>query len=255
MKNLQRIQHLFKQGKANIAYLTAGDGGIQKTLKAALALINGGVNMLEIGIPFSDPVADGPVIQRAAQRAIQQQTTFVDILYLIKEIRKSSNIPLILFSYANPIFKAMQTSFLNEAKRAGIDGILLVDCPIEESQDFHEQCTQLEIAPIYVITPTTSVSRIRAIDQYGKGFLYYACRKGTTGVRSHLPEDFLEKIQHVKSNTQLPVVVGFGISNKETAAEVLQYADGVVVGSLFVKALEDGMKPEELTQLARTIFP
>ncbi len=255
MKNLQRIQRIFKQGKANIAYLTAGDGGIQQTLKAALALISGGVNMLEIGIPFSDPVADGPVIQRAAQRAIQQQTTFADILYLIKEIRKSSDIPLILFSYVNPIFKAMQTSFLSEAKQAGIDGILLVDCPIEESQGFHDQCIRLEIAPIYVITPTTSVSRIHKIDQYGKGFLYYACRKGTTGVRSHLPKDFQEKIQQVKSNTQLPVVVGFGISNKETAAEVLQYADGVVVGSLFVKALEDGMQPEGLTQLAQTIFP
>ncbi|NNM59761.1 MAG: tryptophan synthase subunit alpha [Legionellales bacterium] len=255
MNGIERIHHTFSQNKTFVGYLTAGDGGIKRTLEAALALIDGGVNMLEIGVPFSDPIADGPVIQRAAARALESGTTLQDILWLTKEIRKKSQIPLILFSYLNPILSAFTTSFFQDAENAGIDGALIVDCPIEESAQLHQKLLDHHIAPIYVITPTTKIDRIKTIDHYGKGFLYYACRKGTTGVRSALPDDFVEKMNLIKSSTHLPVITGFGISTRDAAKTVLQYADGVVVGSLFVKALEEGAKPSELTSLAQSINP
>jgi tryptophan synthase alpha chain len=238
-----------------IAYLTAGDGGIQHTLNAALALIKGGVTMLEIGVPFSDPIADGAVIQRASARALSAKTSLSDILWLAKEIRKISTIPLILFSYLNPLLSVLHSDFFEQAENSGINGLLLVDCPIEESECFRQKCLSHNIDPIYIITPTTPDSRIKKIDSMGKNFLYYACRKGTTGVRTDLPEDFAENINKIKSIVSLPVVAGFGISNRESAREVLKYTDGVVIGSLFVKALEDGLTMDALTKLAQRVNP
>jgi tryptophan synthase alpha chain len=255
MNGIERISQFFKNNKAFIAYITAGDGGVQHTLDAALALIKGGVNLLEIGIPFSEPVADGPVIQRAAARAIKIGTNLQDILWLVQQIRQHSDIPLVLFSYYNPILAKMQTNFLQEAAKAGVDGLLLVDCPIEESKDIRQACLAQQLAPIYVITPYTPLNRIQQIADYGEGFLYYACRKGTTGMRAALPEDFADKMQMIKANVKLPVITGFGISDKQMAQQVLAYSDGVVVGSLFVKAIEDGASAADLTQLAASINP
>lgn len=252
---MQKITALFNQEKARIAYLTAGDGGINRTLAAALALIDGGINMLEIGVPFSDPIADGAIIQRASSRALQAETTLDDVLKLVVAIRKISAIPLILFSYFNPILALLHTSFFAAAKYAGVNGVLIVDCPIEESTLFHQACIEQEIAPIYVLTPATSLERVRKISGCGHGFLYYACRKGTTGLRNTLPEDFVEKIQAIKAIVRLPVVVGFGISGRPQAEKILEYADGVVVGSLFVKAMEEGLPPSGLTTLAQSIYP
>lgn len=254
MERISRIKNVFMHDQARIAYLTAGDGGIERTLNAALALIEGGVNMLEIGIPFSDPVADGPIIQRASARSLAQGTTLKDVLFLIHAIRERSNIPLVLFSYLNPILAALPFGFLKQAKIAGIDALLLVDCPLEESEPIYEQCIQQDLSLIYIITPNTSITRMHKINHYARGFLYYACRKGTTGLSNALPDDFAEKIQTIKSNIALPVVVGFGISNQEMAAQVLEHADGVVVGSLFVKALEENIHPSELATIARKIF-
>ena len=255
MKSISRIKQLFTNNKAFIGYLTAGDGGMQRTLDAALALIDGGMNMLEIGIPFSDPIADGPIIQRAATRSLVAGTTLQDILWLTQQIRQRSDIPLILFSYLNPILSALKSNFLHSAKNAGIDGLLLVDCPLEESQLIRQQCIQDDIALIYVITSATPLARIQKIDLHAQGFLYYACRKGTTGMRDGLPDDFQQKIQTIKSVVHLPVIAGFGISNQDMVAQVLQHADGVVVGSLFVKALEEGIHPSALSALARNIYP
>lgn len=251
---MSRIERLFANNKALIGYLIVGDGGIYYTLEAAMALIEGGVNMLEMGMPFSDPIADGPIIQRAAARSLATGTTLQDVLWLTKEIRKRSDIPLILFSYFNPILSVLQSSFLSEAKQAGMDGLLLVDCPIEESQDVREQCIQNEIDLIYIVTPSTTVNRMKKIALYAQGFLYYACRKGTTGVRNSLPDDFQQKIESIKTIVHLPVVVGFGISNQEMVNSVLEHADGVVVGSLFVKTLAEGGTPSILSTLARNIY-
>lgn len=255
MKIKSRIQQLFADDKARIAYLTAGDGGNERTLSAALALIKGGVNLLELGIPFSDPIADGPVIQRASARALTQGTTLQDILWLIKAIRQYSEIPLILFSYLNPILSVMASDFLIKAKQAGADGLLLVDCPLEESQMINDACCRYDLDLIYVITSNTSLTRIRKMNDHARGFLYYACQKGTTGMRHELPGDFKEKIQTIKSLVHLPVVVGFGISNQDMAKRVSEEADGVVVGSYFVKLLEEGNSPASLTMYARNIYP
>lgn len=252
---MNRIQRIFKKGPAFVGYLTAGDGGIEHTFNAAMALIAGGVNILEIGVPFSDPIADGPVIQRAANRALENNLTLDDILSLIKKLREHTDIPLILFSYLNPVLKAIEKNFLTKANQAGLDGVLLVDCPYEEAKDIHKQCIKNHLASIYVVTPTTTIDRLKHIDKYGNGFLYYACRKGTTGVRDAMPEDMADKLREIKSYSHHPVVVGFGISNKNMAAEVLQHADGFVVGSLFVKALEDGMTLPELTVMAKNLMP
>lgn len=255
MDNNNRIENTFAQGKAFVGYLTAGDGGMEKTLQNALALIEGGVNILELGVPFSDPIADGPVIQRAASRALENGTTIQDILNLAKEIRKKSDIPLILFSYYNPILANMSDTFFKSIQTVGIDGILVVDCPLEEAGPLHEQCIKHNLAPIYVITPATSIERIKLINKQASGFLYYACRKGTTGVKNDLPADFVDKIKTIKNNTQLPVVVGFGISNREMAANILKYADGFVVGSRFVDAFEKGISQEKLSAIAKEINP
>lgn len=255
MSGLLRIAGSFKQSKAFIGFITAGDGGIKRSLDAALALIEGGVNIMEIGLPFSDPIADGPVIQRAAARAIATGTTLQDALWLIENIRRHSDIPLILFSYLNPILTAMQGNFFQEVKQAGGDGVLLVDCPLEESAEFQEQCQMHQLAPVFLIAPNTSKARIQKISQQGRGFLYYACRKGTTGIRSSLPKDFVEKMQTIKSQVNLPVVAGFGIADRQSAKKVVEHADGVVVASLFVKAIEENCSDAELTRLARSINP
>ncbi len=251
---MNRIQQLFNTTKANIAYLTAGDGGIEKTFSAAMALIAGGVNLLEIGVPFSDPIADGPVIQRAAARALKIGVTLNDILQLTQRLRQHTEIPLILFSYYNPILSALQTDFIKQAKNAGIDGVLLVDCPFEEAKGFHHACLQANIAPIYVVTPSTSLERVKKISRAGRGFLYYACQLGTTGIREKLPEDFIQKILAIKQASILPVVVGFGISNASMVQQVHQYADGAVIGSLFVKTLEAGANFSDLESLAQQLF-
>lgn len=255
MNGIQRIEKSFSASRGFVGYLTAGDGGIRRTLDAALALIHGGINVLEIGVPFSDPIADGPVIQRAASRALAAGTTLQDILWLAENIRKHSNIPLILFSYLNPIFSAIRNHFLRDAQSVGIDGILIVDCPIEEFSCYYSACLNHELAPILIIAPSTPLARICEIGKNGHGFLYYACRKGTTGIRSALPEGFEQKIQTIKSHIDLPVVSGFGISHLNDANKILQYADGVVIGSLFVKALENNIKMDELTQLVQSVNP
>lgn len=256
MKNTSRIKPLFERDKARIAYLTVGDGGTERTLAAALALIKGGVNMLELGVPFSDPIADGPIIQRAAARALSHGTTLQDALWLTQAIRQQSDIPLILFSYLNPILSAMiSADFIKKAKQAGIDGLLLVDCPLEESQIIKNTCHQCDIDFIYIIASNTPSKRIHNMKDHARGFLYYACQRGTTGIRHALPDDFKEKIQTIKSLIHLPVVVGFGISNQEMAQQVLEEADGVVVGSYFVRLLEEGVSPSALTAYARNIYP
>lgn len=249
-----RIDDLFSKDKARIAYLTVGDGGIQKTLESALALIEGGVNLLELGIPFSDPIADGPVIQRAEMRALEQGTTLDDVLLLIQRLREKTDIPLILFSYLNPILAGLKTGFIEKAKDKGIDGLLVVDCPLEESHEIEKECMHHGLKFIQVIAESTPLARIQEINKRASGFLYYACRKGTTGVQNTLPSDFSLKIQTIKENVTLPVVVGFGVSTSTMVKNILKKADGVVVGSFFVKMIEEGTRPDALKQEAKLLY-
>ncbi len=248
---LNRIENAFRK-KARIAYLTAGD--CSNILDYFKALIKSGVNVLEVGIPFSDPVADGPVIQMAMSRAILNQTNLVKVWSLIKEIRKFNNdVAIILFTYLNPIISDMQI-FINNAREAGVDGILVVDMPFEESGEFRNLCKLYDISSIAVTAPSTSLDRIKMLADNGSGFLYYACRSGTTGIKHELPADIVTRISEIKEYSSLPVAVGFGISNNTMVKEVLNQADGVVVGSFFVKAIADGKTPLELEQMAQELF-
>ncbi len=250
MKN--SIHTAFNQQKKNfITYFTAADGGLDYSLQAAQALINQGVDILEIGLPFSDPIADGPVIQRAMQRALQNNFHTFDILNLCHDIKTYAPNPIILFSYYNPIYALRTQDFYQRARSCGIDGILIVDLPLNEAQTHHQQCLEAGIVPIYVITPSTELSRLQATDQHSYGFLYYACRKGTTGIKNQLPADFADRMDFVKKNVNNPVVAGFGISTPQDAQTVLEYADGFVVGSALVKAIEDGASAMELGKLAQ----
>lgn len=252
---MSRISQAFHHRQAFVAYLTAGDGGLQRTLNAMLALVKGGVDVLEVGMPFSDPVADGPTIQQAAMRALAAGTTLDGVLQMIHDFRQHSDVPIILFSYYNPIYQAAQNGFFNKAKNMGVDGCLIVDLPMEESAEYQAQCLQFDIDPIYIVSTSTAKERVQDLDKLSKGMLYYACRKGVTGVKNSLPEDFVSKLTEIKANAHWPVVAGFGISDCVMAAAVLEHADGFVVGSRFVEAIAKGATDDELTQLAKNIDP
>lgn len=250
---MSRIKQAF-QNKAKIAYLTAGDGGITKSVEYFLALEAGGVNLLEVGIPYSDPVADGPVIQAAMERALLAGTTVNSSLEVIRQIRAKSEVAIIVFTYYNPINQDLY-SFLHKAKQAGADGVLVVDLPYEEAASYHNYCRSLGLAPITVIAPSTKPERMkRILADLHDGFVYYACQKGTTGARSGLPEDLSSQLDNVRKASDLPIAVGFGISNATMVQEILKLADGCVVGSYLVRKLEDEISPKELTKVTQELF-
>ena len=252
---MNRINRVFKKGKAFIGYLTAGQRGLDYTLQAALSLIDGGIDLLEIGVPFSDSIADGPVIQKAMNDAVKRKITILDVLKLIKRIRIYSDVPIVLFGYLNPILQIGYSNIFKRAKEAGVDGFLIVDLPLEESAEYVLECKKYNIAPIFVIAPSTKPERIRQINKKAKGFLYYACRKGTTGMKNNLPEDFKKSLTVIKQNSKLPVVVGFGVSSCQIAKKIITIADGFVVGSLFVNAINQGVAAKELKKIAMKIDP
>ncbi|MBU6383888.1 MAG: tryptophan synthase subunit alpha [Verrucomicrobia bacterium] len=227
---MSRISKAFANKRAFIGYLTAGDAG----KKDFLELTHHGVNVLEVGIPFSDPVADGPVIQKAMMRALQKGMTPAKALDIVREIRAESDVAIVVFTYLNPIQKDLK-AFLSQAKQAGADGILIVDLPLEEADEYRFLCDRVGLDPIFLIAPSTPPERIERLSRAGRGFLYYACRKGTTGARTGLPEDLREKVAVIRAKSSLPIAVGFGISERKTADAILTIADGFVVGSHFVE--------------------
>lgn len=250
---MSRIKQAFAD-KAKVAYLTAGDGGVAKSVEYFLALVKGGVNLLEVGIPYSDPVADGPVIQAAMERALLAGITVNSSLEVISGIRKQSDVAIIVFTYYNPINQDLY-SFLHKAKHAGADGVLVVDLPYEEAQNYHHYCKSLGLAPITVIAPSTKPERMkRILAGLQDGFVYYACQKGTTGARSGLPEDLPSQLAYIREASSLPIAVGFGVSNATMVKEILDLADGCVVGSYLVRKLEDEITPAELTKVTQELF-
>lgn len=249
-----RINQAFKD-KAKVAYLTAGDGGIDKSSEYFLALANGGVNLLEVGIPYSDPVADGPVIQAAMERSLLSGTTVHSSLEVVKKIReKNDEVAIIIFTYYNPIHHHLY-DFLVKVKESGADGILVVDLPYEEAGNYYHYCKSLGLSPITVVAPSTSEVRMKEILANLKdGFVYYACQKGTTGARNGLPDDLPIQIANIRKATNLPIAVGFGVANSDMVKEILNIADGCVVGSYLVKKLEDEITPEQLSMVAKELF-
>jgi tryptophan synthase alpha chain len=221
--------------KAFIAYIVAGDPDLPRTVDLALALEKAGTDILELGVPFSDPLADGLVNQLAAQRALEAGVTVQGVLECVRQIRRRSQIPIVLYTYMNPIFQFGFERFHREASDAGVDGLLLLDLPPEEDLDGHSA------GPLHIrlIAPTTPPARIEKICARAAGFIYYVSREGVTGVQSGVASSVGERIAQIRRATKLPIAVGFGISNAEQAREVARFADAIVVGSAIVQKIQE----------------
>ncbi|MCX5821930.1 MAG: tryptophan synthase subunit alpha [Deltaproteobacteria bacterium] len=236
----ERFTALKKEGrKAFVAYLTAGDPDLEATEKLIPALEAAGVDIVEIGVPFSDPTADGPVIQAASQRALKRGATLEKILAMISELRRTSGIPIVLFGYYNPILSYGPERFAADAAASGVDGILVVDLPPEEADELRRFTDPAGLAFITLIAPTTDPKRARKILRRATGFVYYISVTGVTGTAVPRPDDVRRDVKRLKEMTALPVVVGFGISTPAQAATIAPLADGVVVGSALVRLIGD----------------
>ena len=238
-----------REEKALVAYLTAGDPNMKKTKEIILGLDAAGVDILEIGVPFSDPTADGPVIQAASRRALEKGATLSSILDMIESVRKFSDIPIILFGYYNPILIYGNERFAKRAKAIGIDGILVVDLPPEESAELRKHTDRSGIDFISLIAPTSTDERIRKISQNARGFLYYISITGITGTASPRVSDIKREVKRIRGITKLPVVVGFGISTQEQARKIAPYADGIVIGSAFVRLIEKNSNKNNMVNI------
>ena len=235
-----------KNEKALVIYLTAGDPDMPTTEALIPALASAGVDILEIGVPFSDPTADGPVIQAASLRAIKSGATLAKILEMIQRIRQISDIPIVLFGYYNPIFIFGCEAFALRAKAAGVDGILIVDLPPEEADELRRYTDRAGIDFISLIAPTTDDARIRRITDKAKGFLYYISVTGVTGTAKPNIEDIKRDVARIRKDCDLPVAVGFGISTPDQAAEIAPHADGIVIGSAIVKLIAENAGSNDL---------
>src|ERR1700693_565778 len=237
-----RIDNCFAQLRAAkrkgfIPYICAGDPNLKRTVDLAFALERAGADLLELGLPFSDPLADGIVNQLAAQRALAVGTTIRGVFDCVREIRRNSQIPIVLYSYLNPIFQFGADKFHREAENAGVDGLLILDLPPEEDTlelDCLNQSSSGSLVHVRLIAPTTPPERIERIANSAKGFLYYVSRAGVTGAQESLASSLKEKVAELRKHSNLPIAVGFGISNPDQAREVAQHAEAVVVGSAIV---------------------
>ncbi len=249
------FQELFDKKKVFVGYVTVGHRGLDYTYEAACAMIDGGVDIMEVGLPFSDPVADGPTIQAAMTDALSHGFEFDHVMKTIKRIKSHKSIPIVLFSYLNPLLNGGLKKNLKKAKKAGADAVLVVDLPLEESAEYFAACQSVGLDPVSLVSPTTPLERVRQMDAHCNSFLYYVCRNGVTGVKSSLPEGFEDKIKQLKSVCETPIVCGFGIGNSDLASEVLAHADGFVTASAFVSKITDGADPASLKELAQRIDP
>lgn len=251
-----RIQTLFERTRkenraAFIAYVTAGDPSPEQTPEIVAALERGGVDLIELGIPFSDPIADGPVIQRAAARALQAGTTVPKVLDMARAIRKKSEIPLLLFTYLNPVLRYGLDKLARDAQAAGIDGCLLTDVSVEEAEPYVAAMRAAGLDTVFLGAPTSTERRLKLVAQFSTGFVYLVSRTGVTGEQAALSESLAPLLDKMRAVTNLPLAAGFGISTPQQAAAVAKMADGVVVGSAIVRQIEKD--PAGLESLARSL--
>ncbi|QSA97093.1 tryptophan synthase subunit alpha [Methylococcus sp. EFPC2] len=255
-----KLDTLKSQGrKALIPFITAGDPNPDFTVPTLHAMVEAGADIIELGVPFSDPMADGPVIQKASERALAHKTSLRKVLGMVEEFRKQdAETPIVLMGYLNPVESLGYAAFVTAAKKAGVDGVLTVDMPPEESGELISLLNQAEVAPIFLLAPNSTPERIRKMGQLGSGYLYYVSLKGVTGA-SHLDlGDVERKLEEIRSLTSLPVGVGFGVKNAETAGAVAKLADAVVVGSALVSKIESAgddtdLARNEITALLREL--
>ena len=245
-----RIAETFRtlKGPAFIGFMVAGDPDSETCIRAANALIEAGTDILELGIPFSDPVADGPVIQKADERSLAAGTTTEKVFAIVRELRKTSTVPIIFLTYYNTVYHRGVDRFYREAHAAGVDGILIADMPVEESDEVFEAAIRYDIDPIFLITQTTSDDRIRQIVARSRGYLYLVAVLGVTGVRDAVSSGAIELLQRVRNHTSLPLALGFGISTPAHAKICATAgADGIIVGSAIVRIVEDNLgKPDQM---------
>jgi tryptophan synthase alpha chain len=224
--------------KALVTFITAGDPDLATTEEMIHLLEDAGADIIELGVPFSDPMADGPTIQLSSERALAAGTTLTGILDTVRSVRRSSTIPVILMGYLNPVHAYGYERFCRDAAAAGVDGVLLVDMPPEESEDFLTSANRYELNVIFLLTPTSDTSRIAMVNKLGRGFIYYVTVTGVTGARQEVSNTLADELSRIKAEVALPIMAGFGISTPDQAASVAALADGVVVGSAIVKLFQ-----------------
>ena len=229
-----------------VTYVTAGDPDLERTEGVLLALERAGADVIEVGVPFSDPLADGPVIQRATERALAAGTTLAGVLGLLGRCRAQLATPIVLFSYANPIFRLGAERFADLARDAGVDGVLVLDLPIEEADDFRALLMSRGIDTILLLSPTTTDERLRKAASLGSGFLYAISRLGVTGARERVADGAEEMVRRIRAVSSLPIALGFGISKPEHVREVGQWADAAVVGSALVNVIAEAGASSDL---------
>ncbi len=230
-----------------VTYVTAGDPDLDRTAGILSALDRGGADVLEVGVPFSDPLADGPVIQRATERALKSGATLSGVLDMIGASRKGLRAPIVVFSYANPILKLGAERFADRAREAGVDGVLVLDLPIEEADSFRGLLGARGIDTILLLSPTTSDERLRRAAALGSGFLYAISRLGVTGARDQVAEGAQQMVERIRAVSDLPIALGFGISKPEHVREVTRWADAAVVGSALVNVIAEAGASHDLT--------
>lgn len=256
---MSRIETTFAQlaaqhKKALITYITAGDPAPELVVPLLHAMADAGVNVLELGVPFSDPMAEGPVIQRACERALTYHVNMHDVLGYVKEFRKTNTTtPVVLMGYANPVERFGIDAFIKAAKEAGVDGTIIVDYPPEECIEFTQKMREADMDPIFLLAPTSTEARIRQVSEVSSGFTYYVSLKGVTGAANIDVEDVASHVADIKKYIQLPVAVGFGIRDGETAKAVAAVADGVVIGSRIIAEMEKVPKAQAVSTVQRFV--
>jgi tryptophan synthase alpha chain len=256
---MNRIVAKFAQLKAAgkkgfIVYIGAGDPNLEATQKLALAFDQTGVDVLELGVPFSDPLADGLVNQLAAQRGLESGATPPKVLATVAAIRRDSQVPVVLYIYFNLIHKVGMENFIADAAKAGVDGLLVLDLPPEESDNYEALMKKHGLCHIYLVAPTTPEERMEFIVKRGSGFIYYISREGVTGMQSNVASNLASQVAKIRAHTHLPIAVGFGISNPEQARLVARAADACVVGSAVVNQIaEHGRSPELVAKVSQFV--
>jgi tryptophan synthase alpha chain len=226
---------------AFVAYLCAGDPDFDTSLAACRAVLDAGADVLELGVPFSDPLADGLTNQLAAQRALDGGMTAAKVFELVRRLREKSSVPIIFYTYYNLVFSNGVENYVRAAKEAGVDGMLTLDLPPEEADEMLAACARHDMKTVFIVAPTTPAGRLARIAAAATGFIYYVSREGVTGVRDQVAANIPEAVARIRLHTALPVAVGFGISTREQVKQVARVADGVVVGSALVNVIKDNL--------------
>ncbi len=250
-RNLRR-----KGRKALIPYIMGGDPDIARSEEVVRTLASAGADIIEIGVPFSDPLADGPAIQEAGQRALRKGVMCEDLFKMVKRLRKDVSVPIVFMTYYNPVFHFGLAKFCNRCAKSGVSGLIVPDLPLEESLPLEKETRRTGLDLIYLATPTSPPERVEKLAQHTRGFLYYVSRTGVTGARQSLPSDLVSNIRRIRKMTDIPIGVGFGIKDAKQAAKVAKVADAVIIGSAIVRIVEEyGALPELAVRIRELVEP